>query len=647
MIRRYVLAFTALAAACGAHAAPLEAYGQLPSVERVEVSPSGAYIAFTVTNGGQRTVAVQNASDHKLKLATSAGVQKVRDIRWASDDHLIVTASTTTVPTFIDGPADEYFLAVDLNLQAGRQRGLLEKVQEPADPHHPRDTINVILGRPIVRTVDGKPVAFIRGWSFQSSEGQIALFRVDLESGVATVVDEGGSGAYDWAVSAQGQPVAKASYADASGTWKLAVKPGRGVWRTALSLPAPIDRPELQGLGRDEHSALIEMNDDKEGWLWREMSLETGAWGEVLSASSGESPIEDPRSGRLIGSYALVGDAPTYSFIDPHDAAVWRAVTKAFPGDLVSLASWSDDRQKIVVLVDSAAHGPAYFLVDLTTGSAVWLADKYVGLKEADISPVRPVRYKAADGLEIPGYLTLPRGRDPHGLPLVVLAHGGPASRDTPGFDWWAQALASRGYAVLQANFRGSEGYGRDFLDAGFNEWGRKMQTDLSDGVRALAADGTIDPKRVCIVGASYGGYAALAGATIDHGVYRCAVSYGGVADLRGLVSDSASKDGRGAQRYWLRFIGSKTASDPVLARYSPVARAAEADIPVLLIHGRDDTVVPISQSRRMAEALRTAGKPVDLIELPGEDHWLSTGETRLQMLQATVAFLDKNNPPN
>ena len=235
---------------------------------------------------------------------------------------------------------------------------------------------------------------------------------------------------------------------------------------------------------------------------------------------------------------------------------------------------------------------------------------------------------------------------DPKNLPLIVLAHGGPASRDVMGFDWWAQAMANRGYAVLQVNFRGSDGFGRSFLNAGFGEWGRKMQTDLSDGVRHLAADGVIDPKRVCIVGASYGGYAALAGAAIDTGVYRCAASYGGVSDLKRMVAWSKERS-QASFRYWIRFMGADDGKDQALTDLSPAARGDKVNIPILLIHGRDDSVVPLEQSRLMADALKKAGKPVEFVELKGEDHWLSRGETRIQTLSAVIAFLEKHNPPN
>jgi dipeptidyl aminopeptidase/acylaminoacyl peptidase len=252
------------------------------------------------------------------------------------------------------------------------------------------------------------------------------------------------------------------------------------------------------------------------------------------------------------------------------------------------------------------------------------------------------------------GILTLPPKLPPHDLPLVVLPHGGPEARDSLRFDWWAQAFASRGYAVWQPNFRGSDGYGTDFRNAGFGQWGRKMQTDVSDGVAALAAQGFVDPKRACVVGGSYGGYVALAGVTLQHGLYRCAAAYGGVSDPKEMLREVRRLDAgdyhnlaAAEVRYWIEFMGASSATDPTLDTISPLQHAAEADAPILLIHGRDDTVVPKAQSEDMESALKTAGKPVELIELDHEDHWLSRSATRLQMLQAMVAFVKKYNPPN
>ena len=256
------------------------------------------------------------------------------------------------------------------------------------------------------------------------------------------------------------------------------------------------------------------------------------------------------------------------------------------------------------------------------------------------------------EGGEFPNihwYLTLPPGRPDKDLPLVVLPHGGPAAADSNRFDWWAQALAAEGYAVVQPNYRGSA-VTEKLETAGYGEWGRRMQTDLSDAVRYLAQRGTIDPKRVCIVGASYGGYAALAGVTLDPGVYRCAVSVAGLGDLRRFLrwtNELQNKRDTLNMLYWDRFMGISGPDDPALQAISPVQHVAAVTAPVLLIHGSDDTVVPYQQSEMMADALKRAGKSVSLVTLKHEDHWLSRNDTRYQMLQATVEFLKANNPPD
>jgi dipeptidyl aminopeptidase/acylaminoacyl peptidase len=233
---------------------------------------------------------------------------------------------------------------------------------------------------------------------------------------------------------------------------------------------------------------------------------------------------------------------------------------------------------------------------------------------------------------------------------LVVLPHGGPAAADTDRFDWWAQALAAQGYAVLQPNYRGSN-LGYRFMAAGFGEFGRKMQTDVSDGVRYLANQGMIDPKRVCIVGASYGGYAALIGITLQPEVYRCAVSVAGLSDLKRMLQWTNAQSGNLkdniSQRYWDRFMGVTGPNDPALSAISPIEHVSAVQGPVLLIHGKDDSVVPYDQSDVMASALKRAGKSVEFVTLKHEDHWLSRSATRLQMLEATVAFLRANNPPD
>jgi dipeptidyl aminopeptidase/acylaminoacyl peptidase len=621
--------------ASAASAAPLEVYGRLPNIEAAAVSPGGEMLGVISTDGEQRKIVIQRLSDNKLIQVLNAGTTKVRDLAWAGPDHLIITTSKTSILENVEAPRDEYMMAFDFNLALGKIKPLLEDAD---------GSLNVILDQPVIRTLKGKPTVFLQGIHFMpSGAGAPTVYRVELDTDRSKQAEDPSFYANDWLVGQDGEVVAQTQYQVKSGRWSLKLKAPGGAWRESRVMQFESGYPVLLGLGRDGRTALVQ--EYVEGGLALREVTPDGAWGEPLALQDDDTPIFDPERHNLIGYYALVGEEDRYTFFDPRDQQVWKVITSAYPGQRVHLVSWSGDRMKVVVLVDSPTEGPAYAVVNRTTHQAAWLGTVYDNLGADGVSPVRPIRFKARDGLEITGYLTIPRGAEAKNLPLVVFPHGGPAARDEPGFDWWAQAMASRGYAVLQVNFRGSDGFGPKFLQAGYGEWGRKMQTDLSDGVRFLAGEGSIDPKRACIVGASYGGYAALAGATLDADVYRCAVSVAGLSDLKKFVVWSKTNKGLGAQRYWIRFMGAENAKDPSMAEISPAEHADRVKAPILLIHGKDDTVVPLEQSRVMADALKAAGKRVDLVVLDSTDHWLTRGETRLAMLQTVMAFLEKNNP--
>ncbi len=641
-MRHVALRFAAAAVVAGlalgpvrSAAAPLEAYAKLPTIEDVSLSPSGDQLAVVVSDGEVRTLAVKNLATGALTFKARTGSQKVRGVMWAGEKHLLLLTTATDRPFYLSGGMREWTFVQGIDLATGKGRSLMGDIDL---------TMNTIFGAPVIREVDGQVAVFVEGVSYaHTTHGQLSVMRVDLERSGSRIVETGSEGTKGFVIGPDGRVVAREIYISNSGKWGLEVKAGAG-WRLVKSEVAPRDPPYLLGLGREGKSVLYASQDAQHRWGWHEVQLDGSAESDPVVALEDQEPIHDRQTGRLIGSAALVGDEYRYRFFDPRDEAAWKAVRQAFPSDTqVHLVSMSADRRKVVVVADSATDGPAYSLVDLGD----WIGPQYAGVVAADVAPKRAIRFKARDGLDLRGYLTLPRGKPEKGLPLIVFPHGGPASRDAPGFDWWAQAMASRGYAVLQVNFRGSAGFGPALLEAGYGQWGRKMQTDLSDGVADLAGKGVIDPKRVCIVGGSYGGYAALAGPTLDPGVYRCAVSVAGVADLRRQVIFSREHGGMIAERYWTRFMGAEDPGDPVLSKYSPVKLADAANIPILLIHGTDDTVVPIDQSREMADALKHAGKPVEFVELKSDDHWLSRGATRLQMLQATMAFLVKNNPPN
>jgi dipeptidyl aminopeptidase/acylaminoacyl peptidase len=311
------------------------------------------------------------------------------------------------------------------------------------------------------------------------------------------------------------------------------------------------------------------------------------------------------------------------------------------------MVSWSEDRSRVIVGTSGPDRVPSFYLYDVKAAKVSQIASASTDLDRSKLARRVPYSYAARDGVQIPSFLTRPLGAEGP-TPLVVLPHGGPAAQEIAGYDWLAHFLASRGYAVLQPNFRGSDGFGKAWEEAGHGEWGvGVMQHDLTDGVAALVAAGVADPERVCIVGASYGGYAALAGAAFTPELYRCAAAIAGVADLRVMLSFERGRAGFASPTlvYWRQAMGvdESGSANEKLDAASPAKHVDKVSAPVLLIHGRDDTVVPIAQSRLMQTALEGAGKSVQLVELDGEDHWLSRAPTRLAMLQALDGFLKEH----
>ena len=287
-----------------------------------------------------------------------------------------------------------------------------------------------------------------------------------------------------------------------------------------------------------------------------------------------------------------------------------------------------------------------YRLYDHATGESRELFRGHPHLDPADLAPMDAVSFTARDGLPLHGFLTLPVGttrQDTERLPLVLVVHGGPWAHDAWGYDPEVQFLANRGYAVLQVNFRGSPGYGRRHLTAAIGELAGAMHDDLIDACDWAVGQGWADPDRIGIYGGSYGGYAALAGVTLQQGLYRCAVAVAPVSDIRAMYNEDyrESGDRRITKEALLQQLGPRDRWDDV----SPRRNADRADAPILLIHGREDTVVPYSHSTQMADKLKDNGKPYELVSLDGEDHWLSLSATRQQMLEATMRFVQEHNP--
>ncbi len=635
-----LLASAAIADVAPARAPPpIAAYGQLPGISNIEVSPDGTKWAAILGNDSRAEIQIRELATAKLLTATPIEKAKARRLEWAGPNHLLATVSTTASAAGITGPRREWFMLIDFDLSRNKWNRMMGDIT---------GAMNVVSGSPTPLIEDGKAVVIVPGITFPGGRGASTLFRVALDSGRTKVSEIGNVDTDDWVVGPDGKALARADYDQESGEWQLFLRQNGRLVR-AYSEVAPLDGPFIRGLGAGGDTILVSTRKSGVRQV-HDVRIADGSWSPPRPELASDNLIGDPVTHRLIGTSDTGLDTVHTRFFAANDQSLWNAIARAFPGELVQLVSWTADRLTAIIAVDGSVNGNAYFIVDRKKHTADWLADAYPGVSVDVIAPKTLVHYVAADGLPIDAYLTLPRNRPAKALPLIVLAHGGPAARDYPEFDWWSQALASHGYAVLQPQFRGSGDLQPALRDAGFGEWGRKMQTDLSDGVRHLAKAGTIDPARVCIVGASYGGYAALAGPTLDRGVYRCASAVAGVSDLRRMLSTKISDTGSSRNqtlRYWQRFMGAASVNDPRLDTISPAYLADRVAVPIQLIHGKDDTVVRFDQSATMEKALRAAGKPVELVTLAGEDHWLSRAPTRVAMLTAMLAFLETHNPPD
>jgi dipeptidyl aminopeptidase/acylaminoacyl peptidase len=351
-----------------------------------------------------------------------------------------------------------------------------------------------------------------------------------------------------------------------------------------------------------------------------------------------EDVFKDSWTGR-VGGVSWMDDKVEYKYFDPAVEHIKQRIERALPDQSVAVLSRDQASANYVIRAESPKSPDAYYIFNAPTGQLSVVGSAYPTLTAADLGDERPYVYKSKDGTVIHAYLTLPPGKLPKNLPVVIFPHGGPEYRDELGFNWWAQFMASRGYAVLQPNFRGSSGYGRKFRDEGDGQWAGKVLEDINGGLEQLVKDGIADPKRACIVGASYGGYAALAAATFTPEHYACAVSYAGLSDLS-LDLNRTARNHSQALSVWEKRMGADRFDGSKLASMSPAAHADQVTAPILLIHSDKDITVDIEQSEREQSALQSAGKSVQFFKLAGEDHYLLQSATRIQMLKALEPFL-------
>ena len=614
--------------------APVEAFSRHPQVASPVISPDGRRIAMLSQSGGQQIVFVLSRDG---EAPTGANVESVRVERlfWSGDDILIIVASIPQQNSGWGVVDHATMFALDLN-DPGRLHQLFDGGRLADELAYSIDRANVI-GR--IPETNELVVTMRTSWT------ERRLMAIDPGTRLYRTIDRTTQPVFDYVVDAAGRPLARASYDVMEQRYELALK-GEDYWDIVVQREEPVLTQSMWGLltGTDDELVISE-RPSVGGRRLVGISASTGERLRVLFENQTydfNTVIRDNNTNTIVG-VDIDEDMPGTVWFDEALAHTQASLDAAMPNSAISLLSWSADRTQFTLVEHTADLPPRYYLYDASAGSLASLGDAYPELTDVLLPIRQSVRYSSRDGTRIPAYLTLPEGDGPH--PMVVLPHGGPASRDTGGFDNWAQFLASRGYLVLQPNFRGSAGYGHAWESAGWGEWGTGiMQQDITDGVNAMARAGYADPERVCIVGASYGGYAALAGATFTPDLYQCAAAIAPLSDLWLLVRDADAFGGIDtpySRRLAEQLTGTQTLPDrDASAALSPRQHAEAVQVPILLIHGRDDSVVDEEHSIAMADALDDVGKDVTFHRVRDMDHWLTSSQSRQLVLTELEAFL-------
>jgi len=474
------------------------------------------------------------------------------------------------------------------------------------------------------------------------------VLRLDLVTGRSTVVQRGITGIWNW-------------FADRSGIVRAGVDYSNGRIRLYYRAGPGQDLRRIDSRRYPQDGSVIDMirfvSDADQGIVVT--NAVTGRFAayryNFATDTRGEAIFEHPRvdvTSVLMGQDGEVDgvryedDRRRVHWLDPTLQRVQASIDRSLPNKVNQMLSSSDDGNRILIWSGAADDPGTYYVFDRAARRIEAFAAPYTGLIDYRFAPVRAISFAGRDGTEVPGYLTLPPGRPERGLPLVLMPHGGPFARDSWDFDPWVQLLASRGYAVLQVNFRGSTGYGRAYVERGYGQLGTGMIDDLEDGVDWLVREGIADPGRVCIMGASYGGYAALWAPIRQPDRYRCAVSFAGVADLRAMLRyDRRLFTASRYHREWQRQVRGDEDSD--LAAVSPLQQASRLTVPVLIAHGERDRNVPVSQSRNLVRALTRARAPapVESVFFPEAGHGFSRPQDSADFLRRVEAFLARHNP--
>jgi dipeptidyl aminopeptidase/acylaminoacyl peptidase len=614
----------------------------------VKLSPDGRRIAALEQLGTLKdphgVVDILDASDPEGRPArVDLGPIEVDGLYWGSANRLLVRliitqtiSRSTAVGSHLRGGGGELKSRriVSIDVDTGARITLFEAERKRARG-------NLDLGQ-IVDLLPNDPDHILM--TALEPGGLLALHRVSLVDGSAERLERGNAGTFGWDTK-DGVAVLRHDI-NARGTLEsvYARAPGETEWRFVRRTRVQ-DAPDFSWIGGTDKPGVVLVTaraGEEDVESVRELDLHTLGFGPPMQVRAGRDVLYGLKdsAGRYLGA-AYYGDRLEYDFVEPALAPHHRALNRFFDNDCdVYLTDVDQSRNRFIARVDGPREPGGWYFYDRAAQNIVNIGSR-LKLDPERLGQAELLKVQTRDGATVEAYLTAPPSGRPG--PLVVLAHGGPELRDNRGYDRQVQVLASQGWWVIQPNFRGSGGYGLGFAREGWHRWGTRMQEDIEDAVAHAIAVKGLDAGKVAIMGSSYGGYAAMMGAVKTPGAYKAAISIAGVSDLPDMLAWEKREDetpGQEIYDFWTKRIGVPGTDDAMLEAASPRRRVSEIQCPVFLVHGADDWIVPVEQTRRLNAALRSAGKSVEFVEVNDAGHGDWEADKEQELLERYIGLL-------
>ncbi|MBV8642056.1 MAG: S9 family peptidase [Verrucomicrobia bacterium] len=596
---------------------PLRDFFRNPETTGYEVSPSGELIGFLKPVDHRLNVWVQPKSGGEAKQITNVKDRDIRGFFWKGDKYVLYLKD--------NGGDENYHLYVAQSDGSGsRDLTPFEGVRAE-----------------MIDDLEDDPTDLIIGLNQRNKE-VFDAYRLNIETGNLKLIAENPGNISSWTTDHAGN-IRVATTTDGVNTTLLYRKTEQDTWKPVITTNFKetftpqfftFDNKDLYGvsnIGRDK-AAIVEFDP------------ETGKETNVLfdHPEVDVSDLHYSKKRKVITSASYTTWKEEKKFFDPVTEQLYKTLEGKLPGYDVYVVSSNKAEDTFVVRTITDRSLGSFYLYEANSGKLTKLADRNPWLKEDQLTEMKPIEYKSRDGLTIHGYLTLPKGKPAKDLPIVVNPHGGPWVRDEWGFNPEVQFLANRGFGVLQMNYRGSTGYGRNFWEAGFKQWGQSMQDDITDGVKWLIDQGIADPKRVAIYGGSYGGYAVLEGLTKTPDLYAAGVDYVGVSNLFTFMKT--------VPPYWKPFldmmyemVGNPDKDKALFEENSPALNADRIKAPLFVAQGAKDPRVNIDESNQIVNALKKRGIDVEYMVKENEGHGFHNEENRFSFYEAMESFLAKH----